>query len=77
MLLSIYFNQNGCTQFIAYFGIKWPYSVKMNLKGPLSRDSQFKSHFYLGDRKTDDRVKVSMPPLFEGLSINNTETRGI
>ena len=31
-----------------YFGIKWSFSVKMNLKGPLSRGSRFKCHFYLG-----------------------------
>ena len=48
MLSSIYFEIKWCAQFIMYFGIKWPFSVKMNLKGPLSRDSQFKSHFYLG-----------------------------
>ena len=33
--------------------------------------------FTWGDRETEDRAKVSMPPLFEGLSINNTETQGI
>ena len=48
MLLSTYFNQSGYAKFITYFGIKWPFSVKMNLKGPLSRGSQFKFHFYLG-----------------------------
>ena len=47
MLLSIYFNQSECAQFITYLEIKWYFSVKMNLKGPLSRGGQFKFHFYL------------------------------
>ena len=38
----------GCMNFITCFGIKWPFSVKMNLKGLLSRGSRFKSHFYSG-----------------------------
>ena len=29
-------------------GLKWSFSVKVNLKGPLSRGSQFKFHSYLG-----------------------------
>ena len=45
----------------------------MGLRWPLSRGGQFKLHLYLGDRKTEDRAKVSTSSLFEGSSINNNE----
>ena len=47
----------------------------MGLKWPLSRGSQFKCHFYLGDGKTEDCAKVFTSPLFEGSSINGNEIR--
>ena len=48
MLLSTYFQAKWYAKFITYFGIKWSFSAKMNSKGPLSRGSRFKFHFYLG-----------------------------
>ena len=66
MLLSIDFNQNDVHNLLRTLGLNDLFSVKMNLKGPLSRGSQFKSHFYWGDRETEDRAKVSMPILFQG-----------
>ena len=47
----------------------------MGLRWPLSRDSQFKFYFYLGDEKIEDCAKVSTSPLFEGSLINNNELR--
>ena len=45
--IYLFSNKMICTNFITYFGIKWYFSVKLNLKRPLSRGSQFKSHLYL------------------------------
>ena len=49
----------------------------MGLRWPLSRGSQFKLHFTWDDGKTEDRVKVSTSPLFEGSLIKNTALRDI
>ena len=49
----------------------------MGLSWPLSRGSQFKLHFNWDGRKTEDFSKVSTPPLFERLLINNTKLRDI
>ena len=45
----------------------------MSLRWPLSRDSQFKFHFYLRWRKNRGSRQSSTSPLFEGPLINNTE----
>ena len=52
MLSSIYFNQNDVYNLLHISGLfgQQSSSVKMGLKWPLSRGSQFKLHFYLGWR---------------------------
>ena len=52
------------------------FSIRMSLKWPLSRDSQFKIHSYLGWWKTKDRAKVSTSPLSKKPRINSLESQG-
>ena len=40
--------------------------VKMNLNGPYREAVHLNLTFTWGDRETEDRAKVSMPPLFRG-----------
>ena len=53
-----------------------PFSQEMSSRWPLSRDSQFKRHFFTrGGGETEDRAKISTSPLFEGLLINDPSKR--
>ena len=50
----------------------------MSLNGPYRETVNLNFTFTWGNKETEDRVKVFMPPLFRGIvNKKNTETRGI
>ena len=78
MLSSIYLNQNDVHNLLRIPGLfgQQSFSVRNGLKvTPIQKAINLSLIFTWDGGKTEDRVKVSTSPLFEGSLINNNELR--